>query len=285
VLCNVARVPTYDPDAIAEAYDAFGEREWERHETAPFRRVAFHVHLHYLKQFVHAGDRVLEAGAGAGRFSVELARLGAHLTVIDISPGQIDLHRRHLAEQGLEGSVEVRATGDIVELSRFGDGAFDAVVCYGGPLSHVMDRADDALDELLRVVSPGGYVLLSVMSTIGTLHAFLPGIPDDIELRGVEAVQRVLETGDLPKELASVGAMHMYTWEELRRQLEQHGCEIVVASAANFLSVRNDEVCEIWLQDAAMWERFLSWEVRACGEPGAIDAGTHIIVVVRRPDG
>jgi SAM-dependent methyltransferase len=273
---------TYDPRAVADAYDAFGEREWERHETAPFRRVAFHIHRHYLAEFVRSGDHVLEAGAGAGRFSVELARLGARLTVIDISPGQMDLHRRHLADEGLEASVEERAIADIVDLSRFPVGAFDAVVCYGGPLSYVMERADDALAGMLRVLRPAGHVLLSVMSNLGSLHAFLSTIPGDIDRVGIDAVERVRETGDLPEELASVGTMHMYRWEELRALLGRHECELVAASAANFLSVGNDEVCERWLQDPTMWTRFLAWEVHACREPGALDAGTHILAAVRQ---
>jgi hypothetical protein len=78
---------------------------------------------------MRAGDRVLEAGAGAWRFSVELARLGARITALDISPVQLDLHRRHLADDGLDASVEERAIGDIVDLSRFADGAVGAVVC------------------------------------------------------------------------------------------------------------------------------------------------------------
>jgi hypothetical protein len=34
-----------------------------------------------------------------------------------------------------------------------------------------------------------------------------------------------------------------------------------------------------------MWERFLAWEVRACREPGALDAGTHILAVRRTLEG
>ena len=274
-------MPIYDPQAVAAAYDAFGEREWERHETTPFRRVAFHIHRLYLMELVHARDRVLEAGAGAGRFSVELARVGATLTIIDISPGQLDLNRQHLVHEGLEDHVENRFVADILDLSRLPDRSYDAVVCYGGPLSYVMDRADEALAQLLRVVRIGGLVFLSVMSRLGTMHAFLPGVRDDIERVGIDALQRTIETGDLPEELASVGAIHMYRWEELRGLLGRFPCEIVVASAANFLSVRNDEVCARWLEDPPMWQRFLEWEVRACREPGLLDAGTHILTVLR----
>jgi hypothetical protein len=70
---------------------------------------------------------------------------------------------------------------------------------------------------------------------------------------------------------------------DLRALFERQACDLVAASAANFLSIGNDEVCERWLQDQAMWERFLAWEVHCCAQSGAIDGGTHIIAVVRAP--
>jgi ubiquinone/menaquinone biosynthesis C-methylase UbiE len=275
---------SYDREQTAKAYDAYSGQEWDRHETAPMHRVSFHIHRHYLTGFIHRGDRVLETGAASGRFTVELARLGARIVVTDISPGQLELNVSNVAEAGLESAVEARELADIVDLSTYPDGSFDAVVCYGGPLSHVMDRADEALDELLRVTKPGGPVLLGVMSRHGALHAFLTGADAEIEEFGIDEMQAIYATGDLPINHSSLGTpVHLFGWAELRSLLERHACDVVAASAANFLSVGNDEVCERWLQDPEMWERFLGWEVASCAQPGAIDAGTHIIAVVRRP--
>jgi ubiquinone/menaquinone biosynthesis C-methylase UbiE len=272
---------SYDREQTAKAYDAYGEQEWDRHETAPMHRVSFHIHRHYLTEFIHRGDRVLETGAASGRFTVELARLGARIVVTDISPAQLELNVSNVAEAGLESAVEARELADIVDLSTYPDGSFDAVVCYGGPLSHVMDRADEALDELLRVTKPGGHVLLGVMSRHGALHAFLPGAEAEIEEFGIDEMQAIYATGDLPINHSSLGTpVHLFSWAELRDLLERHACDLVVASAANFLSVGNDEVCERWLQDPEMWERFLRWEVASCSQPGAIDGGTHILAVV-----
>jgi ubiquinone/menaquinone biosynthesis C-methylase UbiE len=272
----------YDRALVAALYDEYGNQEWERHETSPFNRVSFHVHRHYLTQFIHHGDRVLEVGAGAGRFTVELARLGARIVVTDISPTQLELNAEHVAEVGLESLVEAREPADIIDLSSYQNGSFDAVVCYGGPLSYVMDGADVALDELLRVTKPGGHVLLGVMSFHGSLHAFLGGAAEEIANYGVEEMQAITRTGDLPTHHSSMGTpMHLYSWTGLRTLLARHPCDLAVASAANFLSIGNGEVCERWLQDPEMWERFLSWEVTSCAQPGAIDGGTHIIAVVR----
>ena len=273
---------SYDREQTAKAYDAYGEREWDRHETAPMHRVSFHIHRHYLTEFIHRDDRVLEAGAASGRFTVELARLGARIVVTDISPGQLELNVANVGEAGLGSAVEARELADIVDLSVYEDSSFDAVVCYGGPLSHVMDRADEALDELLRVTKPGGYLLLGVMSRHGALHAFLPSAESEIEEFGVDEMQVIYETGDLPTSHSSLGTpVHLFSWAELRTFLERHACDVVVASAANFLSIGNDEVCERWRQDPEMWERFLHWEVDTCAQPGAVDGGTHIVAVVR----
>lgn len=271
----------FDREAIARVFDEYADAEWSRHETSPFARVSFHVHRHYLGRFVRPGDRVLEVGAGAGRFTVELVRLGARVTVVDISSEQLRLNEEHLAEAGLEGAVEARLLADVLDLSRLEDRAFDATVCYGGPLSWVLDGADRALDELLRVTRAGGHVLLGVMSKFGTLQAFLATAAEEIEEYGLQEMQDIVETGYLPDNHSTLGPLHLYTWTELRGLLERHPCDLVVASAANFLSIGNDETCERWIRDdPAMWERFLAWEVASCAEPGAIDGGTHIIAVV-----
>lgn len=191
------------------------------------------------------------------------------------------MNEEHLAEAGLEGAVEARLLADVLDLSRLEDRAFDATVCYGGPLSWVLDGADRALDELLRVTRRGGHVLLGVMSKFGTLQAFLATAAEEIEEYGLQEMQDIVETGYLPDNHSTLGPLHLYTWTELRGLLERHPCDLVVASAANFLSIGNDETCERWIRDdPAMWERFLAWEVVSCAEPGAIDGGTHIIAVV-----
>lgn len=273
--------PPYDADLIARNFDEYGEAEWNRHEATPFARVAFHVHRHYLERFIRSQDHVLDIGAASGRFTVELARLGARITVADISQGQLDLNASHLEESGLEQHVAERVIADVVDLSRFEDASFDAVVCYGGPLSWVLDEADGAVDELLRVTKSGGHVLLGVMSLHGSLRAFLPGVAEEIDVYGVEATQAIVDSGFLPPPHSTHGPLHLYTWNELESLLSRHRCEIVAASAANFLSVGNDPTCEKWLADPSMWDRFLRWEVQACAQPGALDGGTHLIAVVR----
>ncbi len=290
--------PRYDPDYVRRFYDDFGEREWGRFEAgpdnprAPANLVNLHLHRWYLRRYVRAGDHVLDVGAGPGRFTIELARRGARVTVGDISPAQVALNEQKVRAAGCEASVVQRSVMDVVDLSALPTNGFDAVVCYGGALSYVFDRADTAVGELLRVTKPGGHVLLSVMSLLGSFRRFLPGVLDVARRHGPEVIDQVFQTHDQIGPVAAGGPLpeghrfRYYTWATLQALLRRHPCTIVDASAANFLAIGSNEALLAPLfeepQSAALWERYLAWEVECCRQPGAIDGGTHIIAVVQK---
>lgn len=274
---------SYDAEHISSFFDAYDEREWQRFEKSALDRVGLHLHIHYLKGFIKPGTHVLDAGAGPGRFTIELAKLGAKVTVGDISAGQLEHNRRRLEQAGLEEAVTTRHQLDITDLSQFEDESFDAVVCYGGPISYVMDRADDAVAELLRVARPEAPVLLSVMSKVGAMRIHLPGVLEITREHGLAFVEGVLNTGVLTGEANFGHAMKMYAWADFNTLLEKHGAKILLASASNHLTTSHPDVTEgLWEREPELWQHLLDWETRLCAEPGNVDGGTHIIVVVER---
>jgi SAM-dependent methyltransferase len=265
----------HDPERAASFFDEYGEREWTRFEDERTPATSLDVHLEYLRRYVRAGDRVLDVGAGPGRFTIELARLGASIVVADISPGQLALNREKALAAGVDGSVDERVAADVVDLP-FGDASFDAVVCYGGPISYAVDRAADAVAELARVTRPGGHLLVSVMSLVGAVQAYVDALIDVAGEHGVELTERIAETGLLP-EGPGLGhlAMRLFRWRELKELLEPHG-ELVAASATGLLRpTREPDDPEI----GALLSRL---EIALAAEPGALDCGPHMLAVVRR---
>jgi SAM-dependent methyltransferase len=268
----------HDPEYTAQHYDAYAEREWDRHDATWAARASFAIHCRYLAEFVRPGDLVLDAGAGPGRFTIETAKLGARVHVGELSQVQLQLNAERVQAAGWEQAVVARVLVDICDLSAFPDGQFDAVVCFGGPLSYVMDRAEAALSELCRVTRPGGHVLLSVMSTGGTVRRFLPGVLDVGRVHGLEHNDHIFETGDLTRETNDGHECHMYRWSELSALLVRHG-EIVGASAANFITAQHDDALDAASDPER--EQILRWELEVCREPGVLDAGTHIVAVLQ----
>jgi hypothetical protein len=75
----------------------------------------------------------------------------------------------------------------------------------------------------------------------------------------------------------------MFRWSEYRDILSNHSVEILNASAANYLSngMFNEEYLTELSNDSEKWNMFLKWELDFCKEPGAIDGGTHMIVILK----
>jgi len=259
---------SYSASTAAAFFDEYGEREWERFERDGMS-ASLTTHLHYLRTAVRPGDRVLDAGCGPGRFTIELARLGARVVALDVSPGQLELHNRHVVDAGAEDAVEDRIVGDICDLAAFGDDSFDVTVCFGGPLSYVLDQAAHAVAELARVTRPRGHLLLSAMTTIGATLSAPGGIAALVELHGVDTVRRVTRTGQLPSELSGGHLdMRMYRASEVLALLEPYGT-VVAASATG-----------IFRDDGAPPELLADLELDLGAEPGAYDIGNHFLVVL-----
>jgi len=271
----------YDSNYVRQFYDVYGEKEWYRLQSSLSAQVNFHLHQHYLLQYVQRGQHVLEAGAGAGRFTLELAWAGARVTVLDISPEQLRLNKQHVLVEGAQDAIAAWVEGDILDLSRFPDAHFDAVVCYGGPLSYLFDKAEDGLKQMLRVLKPGGHLLLSVMSLLGTNRHFLASVVEAAYQQGLDKVDAIARTGNLHGPVSKGHNCHMYRWSELKSMLEKYGT-ILAASASGFLSLQDEEALRSASSHLDLWGTYLQWELDYCQEPGAIDGGTHIIAVIQK---
>ena len=129
------------PADIEALFDQIGDWEWLRLDSDIRGRVAFALHRRLLARYLTSGMRVLEVGAGPGRFTIALAQMGCRVVVSDVSSVQLALNEEHVNAADVADSIEDRVQLDVRDLSRFGDGSFDAVVAYGGPLSYVFEDA------------------------------------------------------------------------------------------------------------------------------------------------
>jgi ubiquinone/menaquinone biosynthesis C-methylase UbiE len=97
------------------------------------------------------GLDVLEYGCGPGSCAFDLARFGARVTGIDISPGAIELARQQAAAEGLSESLRLEVMN--AESLPIDAGSYDRV-CGSGILHHL--DLSKALGEIRRVLRPTG---------------------------------------------------------------------------------------------------------------------------------
>ncbi len=107
----------------------------------------------YLIPLLRPSDHLLDAGAGAGTITTDLAGLVAHVTATEIGPEELQFTRSAAAERGVM-NIDFRIA-DIHALD-FADDSFDVTHAHQ-VLQHVADPVQ-ALRELARVTAPGGIV-------------------------------------------------------------------------------------------------------------------------------
>jgi 2-polyprenyl-3-methyl-5-hydroxy-6-metoxy-1,4-benzoquinol methylase len=271
---------SYQPESVRRDFDDSGVKEWERLVHTPIDEVSLFIHTHYLKKYITQNQKVLEIGAGAGRFTQILAGLGVQIVVADISQVQLELNQKFAGELGFRQAILDWQQVDICDLSRFADAEFDSVIAYGGPFSYVLDQRDVALAECLRVLKPGGLLLLSVMSLWGTAHAFF----DEVLSLPPETNHKIIFTGDLTADTypgRTKNFMHLFRSSELLPWLEQAGLKVLDKSAANSLSLTWNETLKQIRNDSDQWQALLRMELEACAQNGCLDSGTHLIAVAR----
>lgn len=159
-----------DPETY---YDDHDEAEWERLTATLHGRLEWEGTVEQLESALPESGRVLDVGGGAGRYAVWLADRGYDVTLVDPSEGQRELAREKVAEHGVDERVTVRA-GDVRDLA-FDRDTFDATLCLGGPLSHLLDADEraSAARELRRVTGSGRPVFASVMGRLNWLVLYL----------------------------------------------------------------------------------------------------------------
>jgi SAM-dependent methyltransferase len=101
-----------------------------------------------------SGRDVLDFGCGHGMAAVVLARRGAHVTALDLSPGYL-AEARARAEANHVAVDWVQANGERLPLA---DRSFDRI--WGNAILHHLDL-ERAGSELLRVLRPGGIAVFA----------------------------------------------------------------------------------------------------------------------------
>ena len=179
---------------------------WNWESSAGKLRWARRVKM--LSGHLKPGMTVLELGCGAGYFTQELARSGADVVAIDVSPELLQLARTNCDAPNVQYETE-----NAYELS-YGDAVFDSVV--GSSVLHHLE-IEQALRDVYRVLKPGGTIFFTEPNMLNPQIGAQKNIP---------WIKRKL--GDSPDETA------FFRWP-LRRLLEQTGYRDIRIDPFDFL--------------------------------------------------
>jgi ubiquinone/menaquinone biosynthesis C-methylase UbiE len=253
-------------------------REWSRHEKHGGMEWITSIYL--LDRYLPKRGLILDAGGGPGRYTIELAKKGHKIILLDPSQSHLDFADRMIKKNKLEKRVIKIVNGKIEDLSVFKKETFDAVICLGGPLSHVMSKKlrEKAASELIRVAKRGAPIFVSVMNRLAIIRGELVDFQNELL---TTYFRNWLKTGDY---FGGYGftPMHGFMPEELKNLFERRGAKNCKLFALEGFSSREDKAMLELSKNKRRWKVWIKTHFAIIDRLEVIGVSDHFMLICNK---
>ena len=262
-------------------YSKMALKEWRRLARDVYHQLEFKTTMHFLKKYLPSNGYILDAGGGPGRYTIELAKMGYDVGLVDFTPELLTMARIQIKKAGVSKNVKLVAQGTICDLSRFDDATFEAVVCLGSPLGHVVNHAErkKAINELTRVAKKGAPIFVSVIGRPALLVTELTRFPHEISLSHFPILR---DTGDYYGGYG-FAPCHFYDPEELRQDFEKTGATVLeMVGLEGLASGHQKETNRLLKEYPAAWKIWWKTHLKTCSDPVSVGISEHFMIICRK---
>jgi len=256
---------------LEEYYNKFNE---EKRLNSRHGQVEFRVSMKYIHDFLPqdiANDqiKILDIGAGTGRYSVALANEGYDVTAVELVKYNLGILKQ-------KNSSVKAYQGNALKLKRFEDNTFDLTLLFG-PMYHLFDYEDKkkALSEAKRVTKPGGVILVAYcMNEYGVItYAFKE--KHILECMEENRLSNDFKTLSFKENLYDY--MRIENINQLNQDVDLERIKIISPDGpANymrpFLNQLSDEE----------FEHFIAYQMATCERADLIGAGAHTVDILKK---
>jgi ubiquinone/menaquinone biosynthesis C-methylase UbiE len=268
-------------ELVRRYYVKGSTREWKRLIRDPFHRLEFDTTLLFLKRYLPKKGLILDAGGGPGRYTIELARLGYDVVLLDLTPELLKIAKRQIKKERVQDKVKEILEASIEDLSVYDDNTFDSVLCLGGALSHLVSkkRRQKAVSELVRTAKDNATIFVSVIGRLAVcVNSIVYLWPEMLEASDV--FRKYTNTGDY---LGGWGfaPTHFYSIEELKKEFEHETKILQMVGLEGIFSAHERRYNQVYKQkkyNEILWETHL----KTCTDPCVVGTSQHFMIICRK---
>jgi ubiquinone/menaquinone biosynthesis C-methylase UbiE len=253
---------------LEKHYNKFCEdkRLTRRHGQVEYITSMKYIH-EYLEDMPSA--KILDVGAGTGRYSVQLANEGYDVTAIELVKYNLGILKS-------KKSTVKAMQGTALDLSRFADNTFDMTLVFG-PMYHLYKYEDKvkALEEARRVTKVGGVILVAyIMNEYSVItHGF----------KG-NNIKECLDNGKLTEDFHVVSEPEdLYDYvriEDINKFNEEARLQRIKLIAADGPANYMRQVLNA--MDEETFKLFIEYHLTTCERPELLGASSHTLDILRK---
>lgn len=265
---------------IINYYNQFDE--WGRLDREP---IEFRVNWHYIEKYLPKTGRVLDNGAGPGKYSMKLAKEGYQVTLTDLTPRLVEIAKDKAKELGLQNQFEGFYPADARELNMLEDEQFDASLMLG-PMYHLQEEKDriSAVQELHRVTKKNGIIFVAFMPRIRHILTSLLH-PDNWKPNDkMDSIVQFSQTGcfNHEEEGRFTGAYY-FNIEDINPFMESQGFESVQLLGSNVGTILSNENWNYWRDKGEQEvEKIIDLIIEKGSDPYILGISSHLLYIGRK---
>ena len=124
-------------------------------------QVEFLTTTRYVDRYLKKGDKILEIGAGTGRYSIHYAKKGYEVEAVELTKANIKVFQKQIEDNM---KIKIRQA-NALNLNMYEDNTFDVTLLLG-PLYHLFtkEEKEKAIEEAIRVTKPKGKIYLAYIT-------------------------------------------------------------------------------------------------------------------------
>jgi ubiquinone/menaquinone biosynthesis C-methylase UbiE len=268
-------------ESIINYYNSFDE--WGRLDREPLE---FQVNWHYIKKYLPQNWEILDNGAGPGKYSIELARLGYYVTLTDLTPQLVEMAKEKADELSLTDQFKGFYIADAKDLRQLKDKQFDASLMMG-PLYHLQSEEERvaAVKELYRVTKKDGIVFVAFMSRVRHLLSSLLHPQQWKPNNNMNSINEFIETGifNHDDEGRFTGAYY-FNIDDIKPFMESHGFETLnLIGSENIGATLTPEQWEYWRNRGDKeYNKLIDLLKEIATDPYVLGISSHLLYIGRR---
>lgn len=266
---------------IREYYKKNSINEWKRLVRDPFHRLEFETTMHFLKKYLPKKGLILDAGGGPGRYTIELAKLGYDVVLLDFVPELLQIAKKKIKREKVQDKVKQIVEASIDDLSIFENGSFDSVLCLGGALCHLVNkkRREKAASELVRVAKDNAPIFVSVIGRLAVcINAIVYLWPE--MLKAPDVFRKYTTTGNYFGGWGFAPA-HFYSVDELKEEFQNKTTILEMVGLEGIFSANQKRYNQVYKQkkyNKILWETHL----KTCTDPCIVGTSQHFMIICRK---